>query len=44
MLVAQTADASAADRRRVGDYVRRALPGALERGGCDWPCTVDWTT
>jgi hypothetical protein len=31
-----------ADRERVGDYVRRALPRAIARGGCDWPVRVKW--
>lgn len=31
-----------ADRARVGDYVRWALPRVLEARGIDWPCSVDW--
>ena len=33
---------NANDRDRVGDHVRRALPRAIELGGCDWPCAAEW--
>jgi hypothetical protein len=39
---AEPLDEAGSDRDRVGDYVRRALPRALEHGGCDWPCAVAW--
>lgn len=30
------------ERDRVGDYVTRALPRAIAKGGCDWPVHVEF--
>lgn len=35
-------EARSAGVRTLALHVRRALPPALVRGGCDWPCHVDW--